>query len=220
MGIFGSLLGGKKKPSSGFSPEVTRIFEKISEFMGDENLQNSKYAPTIRDRIVGGLDVDRLPHATGEFGRVAENPVPVNGVLGELIYLSLLKTRDTSQRLLFHRLGSVESIDVYETVSIDGRKWDILFLSLYHPRKSRKAPAGYVLAEPHSQPLLYGTNLWIERFPYGLQDAIRQTTEEKIGIPLRPPQVRQAEESVRFQRPQEHEEQIKIALAHVQSIAF
>jgi hypothetical protein len=215
MGIFSSLFGGKKK-SSVLPPEVTQIFDKIAELMEDENLQNSMNHPMIKDQILGGLDVDQLPHGIGEFGRSAENPIPVNGALGELVYLSLLKTRDTNQRLLFHRLGSVESLDMYETVSIDGRKWDILFFSMYHPRKSRKAPAGYALAEPRSQPLLYGTNRRVERFPYGLQEAIRQTTEEMIGIPLPPPQVRQAEESVRFQRTQEHEERIRIATSHVQ----
>jgi hypothetical protein len=103
-----------------------------------------------------------------------------------------------------------------KTISIDGGKWDILFFSMYHPRKSRKAPAGYALAEPRSQPLLYKTNRRVERYPYGLQEVIRQTTEEMIGIPLPPPQVRQAEENVRFQRPREYDERIKIATAHVQ----
>ena len=84
---------------------------------------------------------------------------------------------------------------------------------MYHPRKSRKA-----LAEPRSQPLLYGTNRRVEGFPYGLPEAIRQTTEEIIGIPLPPPppQVRQAEESVRFQRPREHEKRIETGTANVE----
>jgi hypothetical protein len=31
---------------------------------------------------------------------------------------------------MFHRLGSLGSIDVYETVSLNGAEWDILFLDL------------------------------------------------------------------------------------------
>jgi hypothetical protein len=216
MGMFGSIFGPKNKRSSVARREADELFEKIAQLLGDENLQNAVNHPMIKEKIVGGLDVDQLPDGIGEFGRSAENPIPVNGPLGELVYLSLLKTRIANQRLLFHRLGSVESLDIYETVSIDGGKWDILFFSMYHPRKSRKSPAGYALAEPRSQPLLYGTNRRVEGFPYGLQAAIRQTTEEMIGIPLPPPQVRQAEESVRFQRPREHEERITIATAHVQ----
>src|SRR5258708_7276144 len=35
-----------------------------------------------------------------------------------------------SQQIMFHRLGSLGSIDVYETVSLNGAEWDILFLDL------------------------------------------------------------------------------------------
>lgn len=215
MGIFGSLFG--KKKSSGFPPELTQLFDKLAEIMEDENMQNSMNHPMIQDQIINRHDVDELPDGIGDFGHAAENPIPVNGALGELLYLSLLKTTDTNQRLLFHRLGSVESLDMYETVTIDGKKWDILFFSMYHPRKSRKAPSGYQLTDYRSQPLLYGTNQRVENFPYGLQAAIQQTTEKMIGIPLPPPQVRQAEESVRFHRPPEHEKRINIAIQHAQS---
>ena len=184
--------------------------------MENGNFKNSMSNSIFKKDIIGGLDVDELPHGIGEFGRSAENPIPVNGMFGELAYLSLLKTQDTNQRLLFHRLGSVESIDIYETVSIDGFKWDILFFSLYHPRKSRKAPSGYSIAKLSNQPLFYGTNRRVEGFPYGLQDIICQTTKQIIGISLPPPQVRQAEESVLFKRPLEHEKRIKIATGHVE----
>lgn len=75
---------------------------------------------------------------------------------------------------------------------------------------------GYDLADYRSQPLLYGTNQRVKNFPYGLQSAIQETTKKMIGIPLPPPQVREAEEHVRFHRPPEHENRIKIATQHVQ----
>lgn len=214
MGFFGSLFSRKKK-SSGLSPEITQTLEKVARLMKDENLQNSMSAPVLKDEIQGGLDVDELPYGIGEFGRSGENPIPVNGVFGELVYLSLLQTQDTNKRLLFHRIGSVESIDIYETVSIDGGNWDILFLSLYHPRKSRKAPNGYLIAKLNNQPFFYGTNQRVGGFPYGLHEAIRQTTKQIIGIPLPPPQVREAEENVSFKRPLEHVERIKFATSQV-----
>lgn len=198
MRLFGSRSGAKKKPSSGLSPEVARIFEKINRVMTDENLQNSMYPAILRDKIAAAPAVDEIPNAAGEFGRSAENPIPANGPIGELVYLSQLQIEGTDQRLLYHRLGSVRAIDIYETVSIDGRTWDILFLSLYHPRKSRKAPRSYVIADPRSQPLLYGTNRRVEHFPYGLQKAIGETNKEFFGIALPPPQVRIAEESTKF----------------------
>ena len=170
----------------------------------------------IRDKVIGGFAVDELPHGIGEFGRSAENPIPVNGAIGELIYLSRLMTKNTQKKLLFHRLGSVENIDVYETVSIDGRNWDILFLSFYHPRKSRKAPEGYQIAEHRSQPLIYGTNRRISQFPFGLQKAIADTTAEFLGISLAPPEVRIAEEKIDFRRPRDHEQRVKISIQNVE----
>lgn len=213
--MFSVLFGSKKRSSTELPPEVNQIFKKIAKLMADEDLQNSVYVPAVKDRIVGGPDVDQLPYALGEFGRSGENPIPVNGVLGELLYLSLLKTENTNRRLLFHRLGSVESLDVYETVSIDGSKWDILFFSLYHPRKSRTAPAGYTISESRGQFLLYGTNRRVNDFPKGLQEATRQTTIDVFGFPLPPPQLREVEESVRFQRPREHKERVRTAIAGV-----
>jgi hypothetical protein len=203
MGFFGSLLGGIKKPASDLPPEIKNIFEKITKMMEDEELQNSTYPLQIKSQIVDGLDVDELTNTNGEFGRSEKNPIPVNGPIGELIYLSSLKTQD-DQRILYHRIGSINNIDVYETVSIDGTKWDILYFSLYHPRKSRKPPSKYTIATIREQPLLFGTNIHLNNFPYGLQDAIRNTSQEVFGVPMPPPQVRQAEENINFTRPSNH----------------
>lgn len=214
MGLFGSLFGGKKKKSSDLPPEVERIFEKIARLVEDENQQNSMYPPQIRNQIIGGHDVDELPYAEGDFGRSEDNPIPVNGPIGEVIYLSSLKT-DGGNRVLYHRLGSTDGSDVYETVSIDGRTWDLLYFSMYHPRKSRKAPSGYSIAKMNEQPLLYGTNRRVDSFPYGLQEAIRNTTAEIFGIPMPPPQVREAEERVKFQRQGDHQSRVQSILAEV-----
>ena len=203
------FFGGKKKSPSEPPQEISKIFEKMARMMEDEELQNSMYPLLVKNRIVGGQDLDELPDGVGVFGRSKENPIPVNGPIGELVYLSNLTTQD-GQRLLYHRLGSVDDIDIYETVSIDGSRWDILFFSMYHLRKSRKAPSGYSIANVGEQPLLYGTNRWVDNFPYGLQEAIRNTTVEMFGIPMRPPQVRQAEENVKFQRPHEQEDRVLI----------
>lgn len=134
-----------------------------------------------------------------------------------MIYLSGLMTKDTKQKLLFHRIGSVESIDVYETLSIDGRNWDILFLSMYHPRKSRKAPSRYQIVNIQNNPLIYGTNKRVNQFPYGLQNAVSETTKENFGISLPPPEVRLAEENVNFERPSVHAQRINTAIQNVES---
>lgn len=210
MGIF----GGKKKKTSGFPPEIERIFEKIARLMEDEKQQNSMYSPQICDLITNGHDVDELPFSEGDFGRTIDNPIPVNGFIGELIYLSRLKTF-SGAHVLYHRLGSIGSIDVYETVSIDGHGWDLLFFSMYHPRKSRKSPTGYSIVKMSEQPLLYGTNRRVDGFPYGLQEAIGNTTEEIFGFPMPPSQIREAEEKVKFSRPNDHQIRVQAILSEV-----
>jgi hypothetical protein len=215
MGFFGSLFGGKGKSSSGMSPEIELIFEKLARLINDEDLQNSMYPLAVKNQIISGPAVDELPYGIGEFGQSEENPIPVNGAIGELIYLSSLKTQDGDQRLLFHRLGSVDGVDIYETVSIDGHTWDILFFSMYHPRKSHKAPSGYSIASTKEQTLLYGTNQRVKKFPYGLQKAIKVTTSEILGIPITPPQIRQAEENIKFQRPHDHENRCRSLITSV-----
>lgn len=214
MSIFGSLFGGKKQSSDGLPPEVAQIFEKIAQMMENEDLQNSKYHLSIKSQVVDGLNVDELPNAVGGFGRSENNPIPVNGPIGELIYLSSLET-EGGQRILYHRLGSTDGIDIYETVSFDGKIWDVLFFSMYHPRKSNKVPSGYSIVALRDRALLFGTNRLVDKFPYGLQEAIKNTTEEIFGIPMPPPQVRQAEESIQFQRPDNHEDQIRSLVAGI-----
>ena len=204
MGLFGSLLGNKKS-SSDLPPEVEQVFEKLHRFLSDENLQNSKMPSAVQFMLKGGEDVDEIPGGTGEFGRSYANPIPVNGPIGEIVYLSRLAVGDTGAKVLYHRLGSIKSIDVYETVSIDGKIWDVLYLSFYHPRRSRKAPNGYVIKDFREHPMIYGTNNTVPQFPLGLQESISQATKNILGIPLRPPEVRIAEEKVHFDRSPEHQ---------------
>lgn len=215
MSLLKSIFGGRIKSRS---PEVERIYKKLADFMEDENQQNNTYPLPARDLIINGCDVDELPYAGGEFGRSVNNPIPVNGLIGELIYLSLLKTSDGG-RLLFHRLGALDNIDVYEAVSINGSLWDILYLSPYHPRKSRKSPLGYAIAKASEQPLLYGVNYRIKDFPHGLQQAIRDTTKIMLGFPMRPPEVRKAVEGRKFVRPDEHQKKVQSILTDVSSFS-
>lgn len=51
--------------------------------------------------------------------------------------------------------------------------------------------------------------------PYGLQEAIRNTTAEIFDVPMPPPQVREAEEKVQFSRPSGHQERAQSTLSEV-----
>jgi hypothetical protein len=110
-------------------------FEKINFIWQDERAQIGGLPEPLRAKLSSGVACDEVEGAIGDFGRAVRNPIPVNGPLGELIYLSNLRTMK-SQKIMFHRLGSLGGIDAYEVVSLDGEVWDILFLDLYHPRKS------------------------------------------------------------------------------------
>lgn len=53
--------------------------------------------------------------------------------------------------MAFHRLGSTTShvldamVDIFELVSVDGTRYDRLYLDMYHLGQSQKAPEGYRL---------------------------------------------------------------------------
>jgi hypothetical protein len=217
--VFASFLKRKKETSSAVHPDIERVLDKIMNAMQDENLQNSMYPALIRPGIIGGDDCDGINPDAEDFGHCIDNPTPVNGSIGEIAYLSLLQNSNSGKRLLFHRLGSINRIDIYESVSMDGCDWEIFFLSMYHPRKSRRAPVGYRLAKFSEQPLFYGTNQFVHGFPHGLHDAICDATKRIFGFPLPPPQVRQAEGSTNFERPSVHQMLVTLIRSKVSALS-
>jgi thioredoxin len=203
-----------KQPSNktSISPGVSAIFKKLDRLMDDEKAQIEGLSEPFRSEVLRGADCDEIAEAIGEFGRDPRNPIPVNGPFGEVIYLSNLRTTN-SQQIMFHRLGSVRNVDAYETVSVDGAMWDILFLDLYHPRKSRRAPTGYRIVEAaERQRLFLGANEFVADFPAQLQAAIANTNERLLGLRMRPP-VREFIERLSFRRPADHVEELNFFMA-------
>jgi len=180
--------------------------------MDNEKAQNDRLPEPYRSQVREGTDCDEIAEAVGEFGRDPRNPIPVNGPLGELIYLSNLRTAD-SQQIMFHRLGSTTNVDIYETVSLDGAIWDILFLHPFHPRKSRRAPSGYrIVTGTERNTLLLGVNDFVAAFPDRLSDAIANMSERIFRFRIRPPQVREAFAKEIFERPTDHRTRLDIIL--------
>lgn len=195
-----------RKPSP--APEVEAVFEKLDRLMTDEQAQVDGLPEPFRSEVISGASCDEIAGAVGEFGRNPRNPIPVNGPLGEVIYLSNLRTA-TSQQIMFHRLGSILKVDVYEIVSFDGAMWDVLFFDLYHPRKSQRAPKGYrIAAGGERERFLLGANEIVASFPTRLPEAISNTTERWLGGRMRPRQVREAIERINFKRPPEHQAKV------------
>jgi len=113
--------------------------------------------------IESGQPYDKDPAGTGPFGFVETNPIPVNGPIGQLAYFSKLESQ-SGQRLMFHRLGSINTVDVFEAVTFSGSEWFILYADLYHPRRSRLTPAGFAFTKELGQ--FSGFTKYCKEFPY------------------------------------------------------
>ena len=124
---------------------LDREIDTIERVMEDEAYQNTFLAPEVAVRVAEGDGVEQLNGATGEFGFDPQNPIPVNGPLGAITYLSRLKTV-LGERLLFQRIGGDLDVQAYEAVTYSGDDWFILFLDIYHPRKSTLLPVGFELS--------------------------------------------------------------------------
>jgi hypothetical protein len=205
-----------RSDAAGATSSVGDVFKKFHRLMDNEKLQNERLPEPLRSEVRNGAECDQLAGATGEFGHDPRNSIPVNGPLGAMIYLSNLRTAN-SQPIMFHRLGSITNVDIYETVSVDGAKWDILFLHQYHPRKSRRLPSGYQIAVgADSNRLLLGINEYLAGFPEHLADAIAKTSERLFGTRVRPPQVREALGRAIFERPTDHFARLQIIMGILQ----
>ncbi len=198
---------GRKDPSTSLSPEVQRIFEKVHRFLNDEAAQNNALPEDFQRTLAESPSCDRTPNAFGEFGRTPTNPIPVNGPVGELIYLSRLETSD-GVPIAFHRLGALDEVDVFEVVSEDGRHWDVLYLSLYFPPKSKHVPSGYrtMTDEARRSALIRGTTLRIDGFPKGICSAAMECTTHLIGMPLGDSRLKAIEVRNDLIRPHKHVE--------------
>lgn len=173
------LFGNKKSKEE---EEKEKIFRKIARLLNDDDFQNSMLPPMFRGPILSGTSVDQLANGSGEFGFSPTNPIPCNGSLGEVTYLSRLLYGPQQEKVFFHRLGSIQgNIDKYELMTLSGKR-AIVYLDMYHPRKSRLAPKGFSL-QPDTI-LIRGINQNLSMFPHNLHQAIMEFTKRSIGFPL------------------------------------
>ena len=172
MGFLSKLFGKQDDPLDDALNKIRRIIE-------DESYQNSLYPEGISDSILNGDNCDQINGASGEFGHTITNPIPVNGSIGELAYLSSLVT-DNDERLLFHRLGSINTLDVFEAVTLSGSEWHIFYVDLYHPRKSRIVPQGFHFGDGLRQ--FSGFQRYCPDFPYDFPE--QKIEEQKSGLSM------------------------------------
>ncbi len=205
--LFGRAASEKKEDR--LPPEMGKLFDSICASLRDDARQNNSAHPSLRGAIIDGLNCDEIPGGFGDFGRSLRNPIPVNGPIGEILYLSSLMT-ESGTSITFHRLGSRWNIDVYEVVSLDGQTWDVLYLDFYHPRKSKKAPSGYRIITDDLKYLQFsGTNLRVPSFPKDIVNALRKVTQEEFGLPWYRAEVKIALETNEFNAPSAHRAEIQ-----------
>lgn len=158
---------------------------------------------------------DRDPNGTGPFGLSEANPIPVNGPIGELAYLSKLETVQ-GERLLFHRIGSVGTIDVFEAVTFSGSEWFIFFVDFYHPRRSRVTPDGFRFSKDVSQ--FSGFHRFCKNFPYDFVE-MKQSGEDS-GLSLAYIAIGKVSQQIQngaFKRPLAHKAKLDIVKGRLTS---
>jgi hypothetical protein len=168
------------------------LFKKqVHEPLELQKADLDNYPPEFSKQIINGEDCDELSQGYGEFGSLT-NPIPVNGSLGEIKYLGKLRG-ESGNALFFHRIGSLNSpatdnsVDLYEVVCMDATQWNKLHFSMYHPRRSNKAPIGYSLMPFNKSlnmdmPFAYGVNSLVSDFPFSLPEAIVEFYGESPGL--------------------------------------
>ncbi len=185
------------------SDQVSPLFERVHRLLSDESLQNQMLPEGLKHEILWSDSVDVVPGAWGEFARDLNNPIPTNGPLGEILYLSSLKLED-GRPIAFQRLGSVDKVDVFEVVTFDGGWWDLLHLTMYFPRKSKVAPTGYrFFGEERGQFWIRGVNDFAPEFPAGILRRTVEYTERRFGWSIADPGLKSLD-SVPWERSARH----------------
>lgn len=174
MGFISKLFGGNKEDKA-----LREAFEQIRRILEDEQLQLDMIHPAMKSMIESCPAYDKDPNGTGPFGFSETNPIPVNGPIGQLAYLSKLETVK-GERILFHRIGAVNTIDVFETVTFSGSEWFILFVDLYHPRRSRLTPEGFRFTQEVGQ--FSGFHKLCADFPYDFVEMKQSESESGLSM--------------------------------------
>lgn len=210
MGILSSLLGRSKEQKA-----LERVYARILRLLDDDEYQLEFVNPAMRGMMKSGASWDKDPNGTGPFGFSETNPIPVNGPVGQLAYLSRLETL-SGQRLLFHRLGAIGAVDVFEAVTFDGREWFVLFVDFYHPRRSRLKPDGFKFSEQVSQ--LSGFNKFFDRFPYDCVEKKASLGSSEMSLAYIPlSKISQQLSDKIFSRPLAHRAKLELVTSRLSS---
>lgn len=123
----------------------------------------------------------------------------------------------SGQRILFHRVGAIDTVDVFEAVTFNGVEWFILFLDLYHPRHSRLAPDGFRFTKEVAQ--FSGFHKFCEDFPYDFIE--KKASERESGLNMAYIANAKVSEQIQgraFNRPLSHKAKVELVKSRLSSI--
>tara|TARA_R110001592_G_scaffold280946_3_gene548362 strand:+ start:25233 stop:25877 length:645 start_codon:yes stop_codon:yes gene_type:complete len=211
MGFISKLFGGKKEDKA-----LREAFEQIRRILEDEQFQLDMIHPAMKSMIETCPAYDKDPNGTGPFGFSETNPIPVNGPIGQLAYLSKLETAK-GERILFHRIGAVNTIDVFEAVTFSGSEWFILFVDLYHPRRSRMTPEGFRFTQEVGQ--FSGFHKFCTDFPYDFVEMKQSESESGLSMAyIAISKVMQPIQNRAYQRPLAHKAKLDLVKSRLTSV--
>ncbi len=203
MGFLSGLFGGNQQDKA-----LREALGHIMKILEDEEFQLDLLPPSMKEMLKNCPAYDKDPNGTGPFGFSEKNPIPVNGSIGQLAYLSKLET-NKGERILFHRIGAVNTIDVFEAVTFSGSEWFILFTDLYHPRRSRATPDGFQFMS--GVPQFSGFHKFCENFPYDFVD--KKASERESGLSMAYIAISKVSEQIQnrvFDRPLAHKAKLEL----------
>ncbi len=196
MGFFSNLFGAKQQDNA-----LEDAFRLIDKIINDEQYQID-LVPALKPIVANLRHCDYVQDGHGPFGYCKENPIPVNGPYGEIAYLSRIETLN-GERILFHRFGSISSIDVFECVTLSGSAWYLLYLDLYHPSKSKATPDEFRFTK--EKPLFSGFHQHCKDFPYDFINQKVNMQGSGLSIAYIPiSKIKNHIDSNAYQRPESH----------------
>lgn len=210
MGFLSNLFGENKE-----DPALRDALARIHRILNDEAFQLELVHPKMKVMLESAPAYDKDPNGSGQFGFIETNPVPVNGPIGQLAYLSKLETQ-SGQRILFHRLGAIGTVDVFEVVSFNGAEWFILFVDLYHPRRSRLTPDGFRFTNDVAQ--FSGFHKFCENFPYDFVE--KKASERESGLSMAYIAISKVSDQIQnrvFNRPLAHKIKLDVVKSRLSS---
>ncbi len=211
MGFISKLFGGNKEDKA-----LREAFEQIRRIIEDEQFQLDMIHPAMKAMIESRPAYDQDPNGTGPFGFSETNPIPVNGSIGQLAYLSKLET-ERGERILFHRIGAVDTIDVFEAVAFSGSEWFILFVDLYHPRRSRLTPDGFRFTDEVGQ--FSGFHKFCTDFPYDFVEMKQSESESGLSMAyIAISKVMEPIQNRAYQRPLAHKAKLDLVRSRLTSV--